>query len=257
VSTSEHDSLSGRCAVVTGGGRGFGEQAALDLARLGASVAILDVDADAAERCAARLTAEGARSLALACDVADDDAVQRAFAAVHDRLGAVDILVNNAGIVSMTPFLETTVDEFDRVLAVDYTSMWSCCRAVVPGMIERRFGRIVNISSVAGKRGGGFLGRTSYSAAKAAVIGYTKALARELAPHGITVNAVAPGAMDTEMTKLLREDEELLARVLATIPLGRRGVIQDVADAVTFLCTEPAGYVTGETINLDGGVMME
>jgi len=242
---------------VTGAGRGFGEQTAVDLARLGASVAILDIDADAAERGAARITAEGGRAIAVACDVAEDDAVQPAFATVRGQLGDVDLLVNNAGIVSMTPFLETTVAEFDRVLAVDYTSMWSCCRAVVPGMIERGFGRIVNISSIAGKRGGGFLGRTPYSTAKAAVIGFTKALARELAPHGITVNAVAPGAMDTEMTRVLREDEELLARVLATIPLARRGVIQDVADAVCFLCTDPAGYVTGETINLDGGVMME
>ncbi len=251
------ETLAGRCAAVTGAGRGFGEQTALELAWLGASVAILDVDADAAERCAARITAEGAQAIAVACDVADDDAVQRAFATVREQLGDVDLLVNNAGIVSMTPFLETTVDEFDRVLAVDYTSLWSCCRAVVPGMVGRRFGRIVNISSIAGKRGGGFLGRSSYATAKAAVIGFTKALARELAPHGITVNAVAPGAMDTEMTKVLREDEELLARVLATIPLARRGVIQDVADAVCFLCTDLAGYVTGETVNLDGGVMME
>jgi len=251
------ETLAGRRAAVTGAGRGFGDQTAVELVGLGASVAILDVDPDAAERCAARLTAGGARAIAVVCDVADDDAVQRAFATVREQLGGVDLLVNNAGIVTSTPFLETTIDEFDRLLAVDYTSMWSCCRAAVPGMIDQRFGRIVNISSIAGKRGGGFLGRTAYSTAKAAVIGFTKALARELAPHAITVNAVAPGAMDTEMTKALREDEELLARVLATIPLARRGVIQDVADAVCFLCTDLAGYVTGETVNLDGGVMME
>ena len=251
------ETLAGRCAAITGAGRGFGQQTAVELAQLGAAVAVLDIDGEAAERCAAWLAAAGARSLALACDVADDSSVQRAFASVREQLGSVDLLVNNAGIVTSTPFLETTVDEFDRVLAVDYTSMWSCCRTVVPDMIERRFGRIVNISSVAGKRGGGFLGRSTYATAKAAVIGFTKALARELAPYGITVNAVAPGAMDTEMTKALRDDEELLTRVLATIPLGRRGVIQDVADAVCFLCTDLAGYLTGETLNLDGGLMME
>jgi NAD(P)-dependent dehydrogenase (short-subunit alcohol dehydrogenase family) len=251
------ETLAGRCAAVTGAGRGFGEQAATELARLGAAVAVLDVDADAAERCSARLSRGGARALALTCDVSDDDAVRRAFEQSAAELGPVDILVNNAGIVSTTPFLELTVEEFDRVLAVDYTSMWSCCRAVVPGMVERRFGRIVNISSVAGKRGGGFLGRSAYAAAKAAVIGFTKALARELAPYGITVNAIAPGAMDTEMTRALSDDPALLARVLSVVPLGRRGEIQDVADAVVFLSSDLASYLTGETLNVDGGVTME
>jgi NAD(P)-dependent dehydrogenase (short-subunit alcohol dehydrogenase family) len=251
------ETLTGRCAAVTGAGRGFGEQAAMELAKLGAAVAVLDVDADAAERCSARLSEGGAPALALTCDVSDDDAVQRAFAQAGAELGPVDILVNNAGIVSSTPFLELTAEEFDRVLAVDYTSMWSCCRAVAPGMVERRFGRIVNISSVAGKRGGGFLGRSAYAAAKAAVIGFTKALARELAPYGVTVNAIAPGAMDTEMTRALSDDPALLARVLSVVPLGRRGVIQDVADAVAFLSSDLSAYLTGETLNVDGGVTME
>jgi len=255
--TSASETLAWRCAAVTGAGRGFGEQAAFELARLGAAVAVLDVDADAAERCAARLSRAGARALALACDVSDDDAVQRAFEQAGAELAPVDILVNNAGIVSTTPFLELTVKEFDRVLAVDYTSMWSCCRAVVPGMVERRFGRIVNISSVAGKRGGGFLGRSAYAAAKAGVIGFTKALARELAPYGVTVNAIAPGAMDTEMTRALNDDPALLARVLSVVPLGRRGAIQDVADAVAFLSSDLSSYLTGETLNVDGGVTME
>jgi 3-oxoacyl-[acyl-carrier protein] reductase len=257
VAPDRSERLEGRCAAVTGAGRGFGEQIAVDLAALGAAVAVLDVDAEAAERCALRLDRLGASALSLECDVSDDDAVQRAFARAGEELGPVDILVNNAGIATSTPFLETTVEELDRVLAVDYTSMWSCCRAVAPGMVERGFGRIVNVSSVAGKRGGGFLGRSAYSTAKAAVIGFTKALARELAPHGVTVNAVAPGAMDTEMTKALNDDPELLARVLASIPIGRRGVVQDVADAVVFLCSDLAGYLTGETLNVDGGVMME
>jgi NAD(P)-dependent dehydrogenase (short-subunit alcohol dehydrogenase family) len=250
-------SFAGRCAVVTGAGRGFGEQIAVDLAALGAAVGILDVDGDAADECAARLEAGGARALGVACDISDAAQVRSAFAEVAGGIGEVDVLVNNAGIATFTPFLETTEEEFDRIFAVNYTGTFNCCREVVPGMVERGYGRIVNISSVAGKRGGGFLGRVTYSSTKAGVIGFTKALARELAPHGVTVNAVAPGAMDTEMTKVLRDDEELLARVLAAIPMGRRGGIQDVADAVCFLASDLAGYLTGETIDIDGGVTME
>jgi 3-oxoacyl-[acyl-carrier protein] reductase len=249
--------LTSRCVAVTGGGRGFGAQIAEDAAGLGAAVAVLDVDGDEGEARAAAIRGSGGRALAVACDVGDFEAVQGAFAEVEEELGGVDVLVNNAGIVGSTPFLETTEEEWDRILAVDYTSMFNCCKAVVPGMVERRFGRVVNMASVAGKRGGGFLGSAAYATAKAGVIGFTKALARELAATGVTVNAVAPGAMDTEMTKVLRTDRELLARVLAAVPLGRRGTIQDVADAVMFLASDLAGYITGETIDVDGGVVME
>ena len=247
------DTLDGRCAVVTGAGRGFGERIAAELDALGAKVAVLDLDEAAARRSAALL----ARGLAVACDVGDAASVRSAFAAVRRELGTVDILVNNAGIVSTTPFLELDEAEWDRVLRIDYTSMYLTCREVAAGMVAQRYGRIVNISSVAGKRGGGFIGRPAYAAAKAGVIGFTKALARELGPAGVTVNAVAPGAMDTEMTKVLREDAGLLAQVLSAIPLGERGTIQDVADAVSFLCSEAASYLTGETIDVDGGVLME
>ena len=245
--------LDGRCAVVTGGGRGFGERIALELAALGAAVAVLDIDEAAAQRSAAGL----AHGLAVACDVGDEASVRSAFAAVRRDLGSVDILVNNAGVVSTTPFLQLDEEEWDRVFRIDYTSMYLTCREVAATMVEQRYGRIVNLSSLAGKQGGGFLGKAAYVAAKAGVIGFTKALARELAPAGVTVNAVAPGAMDTDMTKVLRDDHALLARVLAVIPLGERGTIQDVADAVVFLCTGAASYLTGETIDVDGGVLME
>lgn len=250
-------SLEGRVAAVTGGGRGFGRQIALELAALGADVAVLDIDRDAGAACAKELREAGVRALGVACQVAEERSVEEAFRRIASELGPVDLLVNNAGIVAMTPFLEVTEEEWDRIVTVDLTSMFLCAKQVVPGMVERRFGRIVNLSSVAGKRGGGFLGRVPYSSAKAGVLGFTKALARELAPHGVTVNAVAPGAMDTEMTRVLREDPELLAKVEAQIPLGTRGTIQDVADAVAFLCTDLASYLTGETIDVDGGVLME
>jgi 3-oxoacyl-[acyl-carrier protein] reductase len=244
--------LDGRIVVVTGAGRGFGERIAQELAGLGARVAALDIDGDAAARVGANV-----RGLGLACDVSIPEDVERAFAAILDELGAPDVLVNNAGIASSTPFLELTAEEWDRLLSVDLTSMMLCAKQVVPAMVERRFGRIVNMSSIAGKRGGGFVGRCAYAAAKAGVLGFTKALARELAPHRVTVNAVAPGAMDTEMTKVLTIDPEVLAKVIATIPMGYRGAIQDASDAVVFLCSDLASYLTGETINVDGGLLME
>jgi 3-oxoacyl-[acyl-carrier protein] reductase len=250
-------SLAGRCALVTGAGRGFGEQIAIELASLGAAVCVLDVDGDAADRCAGRLRETGGRAFGLACDVADPPAVEHGFAAAAGELGGIDILINNAGVASSTPLLETTEAEYDHIIDVNLTGIFNCCKAAVPGMVERRFGRIVNVSSVAGKRGGGFLGRAVYSTSKAGVIGFTKGLARELAPFGVTVNAVAPGAMDTEMTKIMRDDPELLARVVSHIPLGHRGTIQDTADAVVFLASDLASYLTGETINVDGGVLME
>jgi 3-oxoacyl-[acyl-carrier protein] reductase len=249
----EKDSLDPRVAVVTGGGRGFGERIAEELAGLGAAVAVLDVDLPAAEAVVARLPG----ALAVRCDVGDEESVRAAFALVRAGLGEVGILVNNAGIVSLTPFLQSTEEEFDTVMRVDYTSMFLCCREVVPAMLAARYGRIVNLSSVAGKRGGGFLGTAVYSTAKAGVLGFTKALAKEVGHAGVTVNAVAPGAMDTEMTKILRDDPALLAKVEATIPLGKRGTIRDVADAVAFLCSDAASYLTGETIVVDGGVVME
>jgi 3-oxoacyl-[acyl-carrier protein] reductase len=244
--------LDGRIAVVTGAGRGFGERIAHELAGLGARVAVLDIDGGAAARVGDRVG-----GLGIACDVSVPEQVEQAFATVRGDLGSPDVLVNNAGIASSTPFLELTGEEWDRLLSVDLTSMMLCAKQVVPAMVERRFGRIVNMSSIAGKRGGGFVGRCAYAAAKAGVLGFTKALARELAPSGVTVNAVAPGAMDTEMTKVLAEDPEVLAKVIATIPMGYRGTIQDASDAVVFLCSDLASYVTGETINVDGGLLME
>ena len=253
----ERLSLAGRVAVVTGGGRGFGEQSARELARLGAAVGIVEIDGPLGASAAASLESEGLHCASAVADVADPDAVIAAFAQLSSTLGPVDILVNNAGIVSTTPFLELSEAEWDATLSVNLTGAYLCSKAVVPSMTDRGFGRVINIASVAGKRGGGFLGRSAYAAAKAGVIGLTKALARELAPDGITVNAIAPGPMDTEMTKVLNADPELLARVLEQIPLGRRGVIQDVADAVCFLSTDLASYFTGETLNIDGGVSME
>ena len=249
--------LDGRVAAVTGAGRGFGEQSARELAMLGASVAIVELDQDLGDGVAAELREAGGTAFAAPCDVSDPGQVAAAFADVERELGPVDILVNNAGVAAFTSFLETTEDEWDQLFAVNLTGTYLCCKATLPAMVDREFGRIVNISSIAGKRGGGFLGRTPYSASKAGVLGLTKALAREFAGNGVTVNAIAPGSMDTEMTKILRTDAELRARIESIVPMGRRGVVQDVADAVCFLCSDLASYFTGETVNVDGGVSME
>ncbi|MCY4088292.1 MAG: SDR family NAD(P)-dependent oxidoreductase [Actinomycetia bacterium] len=249
--------LDGRVAAVTGSGRGFGKRSACELAALGASVAIVELEEDLGAQVAAQLQASGGTACAVRCDVSDPGQVAAAFASVERELGPVDILVNNAGAATFTPFLEVTEDEWDHVFAVNLTGTYLCCKATMPGMAERGFGRVVNISSIAGKRGGGFLGRTPYAASKAGILGLTRALAREFAADGVTVNAIAPGPMDTEMTKILRTDHRLRAKIEAIVPLGRRGTIQDVADAVCFLCSDLASYFTGETLNVDGGVSME
>jgi NAD(P)-dependent dehydrogenase (short-subunit alcohol dehydrogenase family) len=245
-------SLEGRQALVTGAGRGFGEQIARDLAALGAVVGVLDISSEAAERVAA---ATG--GIPIECDVSDFDAVQQGIGRMAEEAGPIDILVNNAGVASTLRFPDLTLEEWDRQLAVNLTSMFSTTKACVPGMVERGRGRIVNITSIAAKRGGGVIGTIAYAAAKAGVIGFTKALARELGPSGVTVNAIAPGVMRTEMTKVLDTDEELRARALSLVPLGHRGEIQDIASAVVFLVSDLAGYITGETVNVDGGVLME
>ena len=255
--THDDVSLAGHHAAVTGAGRGIGAQTARELASLGASISLLDLNLEWAEGVAAELAEQGHEARAFACDVAEPTSVKAAFEAVAKASSAPDILVNNAGITSFVPFLETTEADWDTLVGINLTGTFLCTQAALPPMRERGWGRIVNISSIAGKRGGGFLGRTPYSAAKAGVLGFTKALAREVAGDGVTVNAIAPGPMDTDMTQILREDEELLGRIVANVPLQRRGLPYEIADAVCVLCCGLGSYMTGETINVDGGVAME
>lgn len=250
-------SLEGRHAVVTGAGRGIGAQTARELAGLGATVSVLDRDRERAAGIVTELENGGHRARAVECDVSDREAVEAAFAAMASDPAPPDILVNNAGVTSFVPFLETTEAHWDELVAINLTGTYLCTRAALPSMRDLGWGRIVNISSIAGKRGGGFLGRTPYSAAKAGVLGFTKAVAREVASDGVTVNAIAPGPMDTDMTQILREDEALLERIVANVPLNRRGLPYEIADAVCALCSGIGSYMTGETINVDGGIAME
>lgn len=247
--------ITGQVAVVTGAARGIGFAIAQALGQCGARVAIADLDAAAADAAARQLCELGIDAIGVAVDVADETQVQAMVAAVEQALGGVDILVNNAGIVSTGPLLEVSAAEWNRVMAIDLTSVFFCAKAVLPGMMQRRAGRIINIASVAGKRGGGLLGNSCYAAAKGGVIALTKGLAREAGPFNITANAITPALTDTDMTRAL--SPEARARVLADMPLGRAGTPRDIAAAVCFLASGAASFVTGEIMDVDGGYMRD
>jgi 2-hydroxycyclohexanecarboxyl-CoA dehydrogenase len=242
-------------AVVTGAGslRGIGRAVGHALAADGWQVAVLDIDEAAAKDAAHRVAEDqGRRTIGLACDVTDPDSVRAAIGETEQALGPIGAVVNNAGITAPTPFLEVTQAEFDRVFDVNVRGSFLVTQHIAAGFVERGFGRIVNMSSVSAERGGGVFGGTPYSAAKAAVLGFTRALARELGPHGVTVNAVAPGLIDTDITQG-KLPPERKAQIVADTPVRRTGTPQDVAAVVAFLCREDAGYITGATYDVNGG----
>jgi 2-hydroxycyclohexanecarboxyl-CoA dehydrogenase len=247
--------VSDKTAVVTGAGskRGIGRATAHALAAGGWNIAIPDLD-EAAAKDAANEVADrnGVQAVGVGCDVTDETSVDHALAVLDGTLPPVGALVNNAGITSPTPVLEVGGAEWDRVFAVNVRGAYNITRRVAPGMAGRGFGRIVFLSSVSAERGGGVFGGVAYSAAKAAQLGFTRALARELGPAGVTVNAVAPGLIDTDITGGALEGERKAA-LLAGIPVGRNGTVGDVADLITYLCREETGYITGATYDVNGG----
>ncbi len=243
--------LDGKLAVVTGGSRGIGAAIARDLAAAGARVVVnYREQHEAAESVVAAIAEAGGTAEALAFDVADAEAVDRAIRDVAARLGNVDVLINNAGVSADGLILRTTEEAWDRVLDVNLKGVFNCTKAVTRGMMRARAGRIINVSSVVGFMGN--TGQSTYAASKAGVIGFTKAAARELASRNITVNAVAPGLIETEML----EGMQAAARdmVLALVPLGRLGAPDDVAAAVTFLAGPGGAYITGQVIHVNGGL---
>jgi 2-hydroxycyclohexanecarboxyl-CoA dehydrogenase len=248
-------SVSDKTAIVTGAGskRGIGRATAHALAATGWNVAIPDLD-EASAKDAANEVAErhGVQAVGVGCDVTDGSSVGAALDAIEAVVPPIGALVNNAGITSPTPFLEVTEEEWERIFAVNVRGSYNFTRRIAPGMVERGFGRIVFLSSVSAERGGGVFGGVAYSAAKAAQLGFARALARELGPNGITVNSVAPGLIDTDITagKLVGEKEK---QVLAGVPVGRKGLASDVADLITYLCREESGYITGATYDVNGG----
>ena len=246
-------SETARTALVTGGTRGIGRAIALELAGMGHSVAVLySGNREAADDTLALLGAAGARSIALQCDVADPAQVKAAVAQVKETLGPVQVVVNNAGITRDGLTLRMSAEDFERVVAVNLTGAFHVVQACLRDLIKAGWGRVVNVSSVSGLMGNP--GQVNYASAKAGMIGMTKTLARELASRGVTVNAVAPGFIDTDMTRAM--PGETLQAALKAVPAGRLGAPEDVAKAVGFLCSQGAGYITGCVLQVDGGMYM-
>jgi 3-oxoacyl-[acyl-carrier protein] reductase len=241
--------LTGKVALVTGGSRGIGRAIAETLHGAGAGVAVLGRDA---ERATAAATALGGRALAVAADVASADQVAQAVGAVEQGLGPIDILVNNAGLTRDGLLARMSGEDWDTVLDANLKGAFLLTKAVTRGMMKRRWGRVVNITSVVGLTGNA--GQANYAASKAGLIGLTKAVARELASRNVLVNAVAPGFIDTDMTRALTDQQRETLR--AQIPLGRLGQAADVARAVLFLASDHADYITGQVLVVDGGMVM-
>jgi 2-hydroxycyclohexanecarboxyl-CoA dehydrogenase len=247
--------LAGRVALVTGGGSGIGRSISLSIGRAGASVAILDINGAGAEQTVATMTGAGGRACAVTADVADADAVRAAVTQVHAAFGPVHILVNVAGIGAFVPLLEMSQAEWDRMIAVHLTGTFNCTRAVVPDMLAAGWGRIVNISSVAGLSGGG-PGLSHYAAAKGGIIAFSKALAHELGPSGITVNCIAPGLIDTPLIAKSLVTDQLRAQAIKGAPMRRIGVPDDTAAACAFLVSEESSFFTGQVMSPNGGRYM-
>ncbi len=246
--------LQGRVAIVTGAGKGIGAAIARAFVGAGARVAMLDVDEAALKAVASALTGSG-EVFAMRADVTRSADIAAAVAAVTQRWGAIDVLVNNAGgFAAIRPTEEIPDEEWDAILRMNLTSAFLCAKAVLPGMKARRQGRIINLSSIAG-RGGAVLLSAHYTAAKAGVLGFTRQLAREVAPLGITVNAVAPGTTATERFKALRTAEETRA-LTETVPMRRVAEPDEIASCVVFLASDAASYVTGACLDVNGGVVM-
>lgn len=244
--------FAGRVALITGASQGIGRACALALAESGASVALCARNEEKLAQVAGEIQTQGGQAAVFRMDVGSEDDIKSATKAAIERFGKIDILVNNAGITRDTLLLRMKRADWESVLQTNLTGPYLCTQALIGPMLRQRWGRIINITSVFGQTGQ--VGQANYSASKAGLIGFTMSMAREVASRNITVNAVAPGYIETAMTEGL--SAELKARVNEMIPLGRPGSDKDVAYAVRFLASEEAGYITGHVLNVNGGMLM-
>jgi 3-oxoacyl-[acyl-carrier protein] reductase len=244
--------LKDKVALITGGAQGIGKTIAQKMAEIGAIVCIGDVNLEKTEATVKEIEQTGAKGLALQLDVSSQESVVSAFKKITEAYQRVDIVVNNAGITKDSLLLRMKDEDWDRVLGINLKGAFLCCKEAVKMMSKQRAGKIVNISSVVAFMGNA--GQANYSASKAGLIGLTKTLAREYASREINVNAVAPGFIQTQMTDSLSEDVK--KNLLQSIPLGKLGTAEDVAEAVVFLCTDSADYITGQVIHVNGGMYM-
>ncbi len=246
--------LKGRVAVVTGGGRGIGKAISAKLADAGAKVVVADVDEDSARQTAKELAGLSGDVIGSFVDVAQEESVSSLMKIALETFGRIDILVNNAGIMFRTRLMDISLDEWERTLQINLTGVFLCTKAVLPIMKESGFGRIVNISSSAG-RSVSTLGGAHYTASKAGLLGLTRAAAKEMAPLGITVNAICPGLIETKMAMETTTPEEL-QKFLDSFPIPRLGSPEEIGHLVHFLCTDEAAYITGASLDINGGDLM-
>jgi 3-oxoacyl-[acyl-carrier protein] reductase len=244
--------FEGRVALVTGASQGIGRSIAMELAKSGATVALAARNEAKLAEVKAAIEAEGGKAEAFALDVSNEDSIKSVAKEIVTKLGAVHILVNNAGVTRDTLVLRMKSSDWDDVLTTNLKGAFLLTQALLQPMMKARWGRVINISSVNGELGAP--GQANYSASKAGLIGLTKSFAREFASRGITVNAVAPGFIETDMTDVLTEDQK--NAMLGSVPLGRAGTVADIAAAVRFLASEEAGYITGHTLDVNGGLYM-
>ena len=247
--------LNDKVALVTGAGSGIGSSIAATLAQEGCVVCIADLRLVLAQKAEKDLKEKGYKTFSVQMDVSDAKQVYQAIRQVVNDYGRVDVLINNAGILKTDTIIDSSIQDWEEVSKINLSSVFYCSKAVLPFMIEKKYGKIVNIASVSAMKGGGVLGNTLYGATKAGVVAMTKGFARELAPIGINVNAIAPAVVETSMT----ENEltpELRGKIREVIPMGRLGKASDVANLAAFLASDLSGYITGETIAVDGGYLV-
>jgi len=244
--------LEGKVSLITGGARGIGKEIAMLFARNGSNIAICDVNLEEAEKTAQEIRDLGRESLAFKADVTDLSQVQDMVDKILDKFNKIDILINNAGITKDNLLLRMSEDEWDKVIAVNLKGTFVCTKLVSKVMLKQRFGKMVNLASIIGIMGNA--GQANYAASKAGIIGLTKSVAKELASRNICVNAIAPGFIKTDMTSKL--PEEVQKKMLSAIPLARLGEAKDVADLALFLSSESSSYITGQVIQVDGGMVM-